>query len=107
MIEYLLETSVYVVAIGFGATMVMIRKYPSKAKVSASDPDDRMVAAFLHAEGPSTINQMSESCSTPHRTDINQSLVRLCARGVVERQDDSSRKPVFKIAEGAEVLIDE
>lgn len=108
MIEFDLYSGILIV-IGTSVATMLTQSYwaSSKPKRNTSDPDDRMVAAFLHAEGSSTVDQMSASCATPHRSDINQSLVRLCARGIVERQDDSTRHPVFKIAEGAEVLIDE
>ena len=107
MIEYLLDNAMSVAATILASTSMAMLLYTRRnPRANGYALNDRMVAAFLHAEGSSTVDKISESSATPHRHDINQSLVRLCAKGIVERQDDSIRHPSFKLSEGAEVLID-
>ena len=70
---------------------------------------DLIVAALLHASGNRTREGLRHDCATGTVAEIDASLMRLTARGLVERKFVGNEEvPFFELTpEGATILADD
>ena len=66
---------------------------------------DKRIMAFLYAEGKNSATRVWIEASGISRDDVNCSLARLCASGLVSH-DGNKASPKFTITESSEALID-
>jgi hypothetical protein len=103
MIEIISEYSIYPLGLVALVTTPALIRYLRGIPKRMRESQDVKIAAFIFANGAS--DRITIYNGTPGgTTSVYASIARLCARGVIERTD--SARPTFKMAEGAEILLE-
>ncbi len=69
---------------------------------------DLRVARCLHARGALRRHELRGDCATGMAADVDASLMRLTARGLVERTPGEASAPCFQLTpDGATILADD